>query len=52
MHKAPGRPARPAAPREPVLKSRPRPTATAAPARQPEAALAAGSGDNQDWETF
>ena len=45
-------PVRPAAPREPVLKSRPHTRATAAPARQPEAAIAAGSSDSQDWETF
>jgi methyl-accepting chemotaxis protein len=51
-------PARPAAPREPVLKSRPR--AAAAPARQParqpvavvESAVTAGASDSQDWETF
>nr|WP_322786910.1 methyl-accepting chemotaxis protein [Paraburkholderia acidipaludis] len=46
-------PVRPAAPREPVMKSRP--SAVAAPARQPAAAVEAASaaaGDNQDWETF
>ncbi|MFP6562254.1 methyl-accepting chemotaxis protein [Paraburkholderia sp. B3] len=43
-------PVRPAAPREPVLKSRP--SAAAAPARQPAATAEAAAGDSQDWETF